>query len=388
MKTVVEISVALQGVYDELANAVVNVFETGETLLEWEKKIAQEKARILTTHDPKELGSNEATRNAKIEEMIAEFREGHRDAEQQSRLAKHCLEQARIDVEGTRAQLRCLELAGTTPISSTATTEAPTDTLKRSSRRKKADPAPDTANDTAPEAKPEQTATEATTNTEDRPHVMMTDHDLDAALEVLPKPPLRMTPEQFAQYHALVAECKHRKPNWVDTIGEDILKANSDPAPLGDLSAMTDNELGIAICATPLPPRQMTPADVERYWSLVNERKRRMPEYEDIYEERVARDFPIHFPDLKTMPDKDLISKEKELRATSAPGNRAAFLELNAELVRRFPQWNEWCAQDSGKAKANPETSTPTEAPAPEQTPEPVITETVQVEELGDGIDF
>ena len=316
MKTPIELSGVLTAAYEQLCNEVANVYETNETLLEWERKVVSEKNRILTTYDPKELGANEASRNAKIEEFIAEFREGHRDAEEQNRRAKHFLELARIEVEGSRAQLRCLELAGTMQIVAGAVAAPSEQPTGRKARKSK----------TEPPAEVTPAATPAPVEAK-HPIVLLAELaqaivDAPAAVPTTPRPPLPPDVKNL-----LDLSCENQKkviPGWIT------------------------ERIDAAIKGVPVPPFTTEP-DRCLHRLLMDEMLKRDHAYRDPMAEEIQRHQPA--PELKNpladFTEGEIIQFLNNLPVIArTPEQEYEYQSLSAEMIRRNPAWKDPFAQE------------------------------------------
>lgn len=99
--------------YAELAFAVRDAFAAETLLIDAQTDNSRARAAIILAHaaDPKQLGSNEAAREAKLADLTSESGSLVRLRETESRDYRHRLELARLRVESVRAQLRLAELA-------------------------------------------------------------------------------------------------------------------------------------------------------------------------------------------------------------------------------------------------------------------------------------
>ena len=111
--TIAEISASLEAAYYQLRQVSEWVHEWTGTVANAERALADRKAFIISEHadDPKALGSNEAARAATIDAMCVPEREALRKALDTLRGHRHAQEQARLEVDLWRAQVRCAVVA-------------------------------------------------------------------------------------------------------------------------------------------------------------------------------------------------------------------------------------------------------------------------------------
>lgn len=99
--------------YTTLRAAIQAAFEAAEETARAKADLKYAQQRIINQHaeNPKELGGNEAARNARIDELTTQHREELARAEADERNARHALDLARLDLSATQAQVQILELA-------------------------------------------------------------------------------------------------------------------------------------------------------------------------------------------------------------------------------------------------------------------------------------
>lgn len=107
-----QVSEALANAYARLMAYTLAHFKAIDAQTIADRALDEAKQRVLLAHadDPKALGSNEAARKAKIDELTAAELAAVRAAEDGIRKARADQEMARIEVDHYRAQLRCLEV--------------------------------------------------------------------------------------------------------------------------------------------------------------------------------------------------------------------------------------------------------------------------------------
>lgn len=107
-----QVSDALASAYARLMAYTLAHFKALDAQAEADRALEEAKQRVILAHadDPKALGSNEAARKARIDELTATELAAVRTAEYTLRKARADQEMARIEVEHYRAQLRCLEV--------------------------------------------------------------------------------------------------------------------------------------------------------------------------------------------------------------------------------------------------------------------------------------
>lgn len=103
--------------YRALSQAHQALFEAHEATVSAEIAYEDERAAILITSNPKELGSNEEQRNAKLSELLTVPHRALREAQARERAARYRYEQTRICVSQTTALLRYLALQQPAPAS-------------------------------------------------------------------------------------------------------------------------------------------------------------------------------------------------------------------------------------------------------------------------------
>ncbi len=110
--TISDISASLEAAYYHLRQVNEWVHEWTGTVATAERALADRRASIIEDYaaDPKALGSNEAARNAVIDSLCIPEREALRKAQDTLRGHRHAQEQARLEVDLWRAQLRCAEV--------------------------------------------------------------------------------------------------------------------------------------------------------------------------------------------------------------------------------------------------------------------------------------
>lgn len=106
------LGVRLADNYTTLRAAMQGAFEAVEEANSARLDLKEAQARILRDYadNPKELGGNEAARQARIDELTGDHRYNLAHAEDAERQARHQLDLARLDLEASRAQLRIAEL--------------------------------------------------------------------------------------------------------------------------------------------------------------------------------------------------------------------------------------------------------------------------------------
>lgn len=95
--------------YEALKAAVTTAYQAGEATIN--AKAALEAGRAALLLHGRIDGKNEAQREAQARQLLAPLFDEADAAESASRLARHTLELARLDVESVRAQLRLMEMA-------------------------------------------------------------------------------------------------------------------------------------------------------------------------------------------------------------------------------------------------------------------------------------
>ncbi len=99
--------------YNRLKTATLCVAECKRSQEDAERTLQRGRDAILISYkdDPKGLGHNEATREAAIRTMSPSIHAEVALSEMRLSTARQEMDEASIDVEGLRAQLRCLEVA-------------------------------------------------------------------------------------------------------------------------------------------------------------------------------------------------------------------------------------------------------------------------------------
>jgi hypothetical protein len=96
---------------NQLAEAYAEAYEAGEELNAAKVELARATEAIIRDRDPKELGSNEAQRNATIAAETQAERDHLLGEEYNHREAQHSLALAQLAFDTTKLQIRLLEAA-------------------------------------------------------------------------------------------------------------------------------------------------------------------------------------------------------------------------------------------------------------------------------------
>jgi hypothetical protein len=96
--------------YSLLRQAMEKAHLKSELVFARKAIFARQKAATLAKTDPKELGANEAAREAKLTEIHIDAYVALQEAEEQDRDARHSLQIASLVVEEARAHLRIAEV--------------------------------------------------------------------------------------------------------------------------------------------------------------------------------------------------------------------------------------------------------------------------------------
>jgi len=109
--TVEQVSKAIGVAYAAPKASTAKVQEATTEHASAQQELTEARQAIIRKHadDPKALGSNEAARNARIEELVVIERQQAHDAAEALRDARDQQELDRLDVEHWRAQLRAFE---------------------------------------------------------------------------------------------------------------------------------------------------------------------------------------------------------------------------------------------------------------------------------------
>ncbi len=99
----------LDEAYCKLSACTASLAVDLNTLSDAQEALGVEKAAILGTVDPKELGSNEAARDAAVRLRLGCEYEALNAATKACQWRRQDQEKARLDVDNLRAQLRCWE---------------------------------------------------------------------------------------------------------------------------------------------------------------------------------------------------------------------------------------------------------------------------------------
>lgn len=108
-----ELSLRLDEAYYHLTIATRAVQIQASEHAAAQQDLTEARQAVISKHadDPKALGSNEAARNAKLDELTVIERQDLHEKAEALRQARDQQELARLGVESLRAQLRCHEVA-------------------------------------------------------------------------------------------------------------------------------------------------------------------------------------------------------------------------------------------------------------------------------------
>lgn len=101
----------IERAYADLVRAIDGATEAVEATNDARHELEAEEARIVTETDPKDLGSNEATRKAAVAQLTIIQRQALAAAETEERRAKAFLEQVKAEVSAAKRSLEVLDLA-------------------------------------------------------------------------------------------------------------------------------------------------------------------------------------------------------------------------------------------------------------------------------------
>lgn len=110
---IAELQSQITAAYTRLDSAQVEAFNKLTARQSADALVAETRQGILLQHadDPKQLGGNEAARNARIEELMHSELAAQSAAVREQQQADHELRRAQTTVECTRAILRTVEVA-------------------------------------------------------------------------------------------------------------------------------------------------------------------------------------------------------------------------------------------------------------------------------------
>ncbi len=111
MKTVNHMTSELDAAYCELQKLVREAGEVDAALLDAQNELTDARSREILNREPKELGANEAQREAKLQEVTCRERHAVRNLECKKAVLRFKLEEARLRAEHARADLRLLEVS-------------------------------------------------------------------------------------------------------------------------------------------------------------------------------------------------------------------------------------------------------------------------------------
>jgi hypothetical protein len=101
----------IEHLYADLLAAMDAAHSAAQDRQDADELLVDARARILGTHDPKDLGGNETARAARVNELVAGELKNQRDAAQTERAKLHSLRIAEKKVEEVRLHVRMAELA-------------------------------------------------------------------------------------------------------------------------------------------------------------------------------------------------------------------------------------------------------------------------------------
>ncbi|MCW3050854.1 MAG: hypothetical protein JWN14_24 [Chthonomonadales bacterium] len=106
-----KLSADLKDAYAHLSGMTEEQLQAELNLMSAEAWLEESRNKILLKFEPKELGANEAQREANLNAHCAEQVEKFQQAERERIMVRSHMEKAKLQIEGLRAQLRILELA-------------------------------------------------------------------------------------------------------------------------------------------------------------------------------------------------------------------------------------------------------------------------------------
>lgn len=106
-----DVDQAVDSAYGELRQAIDAEFQAADRVTVKKAYVATERMLIISSRDPKELGSNETSREATINQMLSRDTDELRKLERDLAAARNFTEKCRLNVERLKQKVKLYECA-------------------------------------------------------------------------------------------------------------------------------------------------------------------------------------------------------------------------------------------------------------------------------------